>query len=210
MDSSDADDDLPDDTYTALMEATYRTLADEGYDELTLRNVAERADKSRGLVHYHFDSKDDLVRSLLDYLLARLETEFAAFEDQSARAQLRTVLERIAYGPGGAEDVDDAYFRALFALRAQAPFDVELCRRLTRNYRAAVDQCAAAIEAGIESGEFRTVDPEATAVFLVNAVDGARNADLTLDTSLARGTAFEVLESLVFDAMTSDGGADEP
>lgn len=60
------------DTHDVLMEATYRTLAQSGYEGLTMRAVAERAGKSRGLLHYHFEDKDDLVYSLLDRLLQRM------------------------------------------------------------------------------------------------------------------------------------------
>jgi AcrR family transcriptional regulator len=223
------------DTHEVLMDATYRTLASAGYDDLSLRAVADEAGKSRGLVHYHFESKDDLVLSLLDYLLAGLEADLAGAVpgeggtdeegpgegvsndegpveetgdeetgdvgtvEGDPRAALRHLLDRIGYGPRDRDP--DAYYRALYAIRSRAPFDDEIRARLTRNYRHLVEQCASIIEVGIDAGDFRAVDPDATARFLVVAVDGARNTELSLDTDRTREAVFDLLEDLVFPAL---------
>jgi AcrR family transcriptional regulator len=66
------------------MEATYYTRCENGCTGLSLRKVAEEAEKSRGLVHYHYDSKSDLLASLLDYLVERFEVRFGEPEGASA------------------------------------------------------------------------------------------------------------------------------
>lgn len=190
------------DTYDVLMEATYRTLAAEGYDGLTMRAVAERADKSRGLLHYHFDDKDDLVYSLLDHLLDGL-TDSIRDPSGTPLEQLLTLLEWNAYGPDRTPSGDDDYFLAVFALRSRAPYDDEIRRRLTRNYETVVAACKTILEDGIEAGAFRPVDAEATAVFLVTSLDGARNTDLTLGGDDARQTAFEAIHQYVVPALTA-------
>lgn len=189
------------DTHDALMEATYRTLAEAGYEGLTMRAVAERAGKSRGLLHYHFEDKDDLVYSLLDHLLQRM-TESIRDPSGTPLEQLIRLLEWNAYGPDRTPNGDDEYFLALFALRARAPFDDEIRRRLTRNYQRVVAECEAVISDGIEAGAFRPVDARATASFLVTAVDGARNTDLTLDVEDSRQAVFEAVDRFVVPALT--------
>ncbi len=199
MSPDDADPDGDEDTHEVLMEATYQTLAAEGYDALSLRAVADRADKSRGLVHYHFDSKQDLVLSLLDYLLDRLEADIDSPVWNDPEAALRSILERVGYGP--ADGDPEAYYRAMFALRGQAPFEPAIRERLTRNYLTLVDRLAALIEAGIQDGTFREVDPKATAAFLIVTVDGARTTELSLDVDDAREDVFAVLEAHVFPSL---------
>lgn len=196
MPLDDGDHDGGEETHDVLMEATYRALADDGYDALSLRGVADRADKSRGLVHYHFDSKRDLVLSLLDYLLGRLETDIETAVWSDPEAALRSLLERVGYGPTDGDP--EAYYRAIFALRGQAPFEPAIRERLTRNYRTLVDRLAAIVEAGVDDGTFRDVDPQATAAFLVVAVDGARTTELALDVDGTRTQVFGVLETVVF------------
>lgn len=53
-----------------LTEAFARVLASHGYAGATITRVAEEAGVAPGLVHHHFKSKDDLLASLLDMLLA--------------------------------------------------------------------------------------------------------------------------------------------
>lgn len=191
-------DDL--DTYDRFMRATYRVLSEEGYSGLSMRAIAAESGMSRGLVHYYFDSKQDLVTSLLEYLIERFGAYASALSARDPRARLDALLDWIAFGPEDGE----AYFLAVFELRAQAPYDEELRAILTQNYRRAVEACAEAIREGVESGVFRDVDPRRTAVLLVNAVDGARNADLTLDVTDARATVMAGLERHVVADILAD------
>lgn len=184
------------------MEATYQTLATKGHSELSLRAVADRANVSRGLVHYHFDSKADLVMSLLDYLLDRLVGDIDAAPWSNPEAALRSVLERVGYGPTDGDP--DAYYRALFALRSQAPFDPAIRERLARNFRLLVDRLSAIIATGIEEGTFIDVDPDATATFLLVAVDGARTTELSLTTENTREQILDTLEKLVFPQLLAN------
>ena len=184
-------------THEALMEATVWVLAESGYRGLTLRKVADRAGKNRGLVHYYFDSKDDLLRSLLDHVLEGTKRLMAIDEAADPREQLRSVLAFCAYGPGGVDEHGRHYYVAIEQLRALAVHDPDLRARLTRNYRYLVDVTTAIVEAGVEDGSFRPVDPEATAVFLLGAVEGARIQDLSLDVDTARETSLELIEGFV-------------
>lgn len=197
-----------DDTHEVLMEATYRTLASQGYEGLTMRAVAEEARKSRGLLHYHFDDKDDLVYSLLDHLLDRMTASIRAPDSENAVEELRRVLAWIAYGPSRDPSGGDDYFLAIMALRARAPFDAEIKRRLTRNYERVRSECADVIADGIENGTFRAVDPDETAVFLLTAVDGARNTDLTLDGTDARTDVLAAIDRYAIPTLTNQGDVD--
>ncbi|ELZ78178.1 transcriptional regulator [Haloferax larsenii JCM 13917] len=197
MEESDTQDDLQTETESVLMQATFETIAADGYDGLSLRTVAERAGKSRGLLHYYFDSKDDLVHSLLAYLLDQIETELRTNTEGSAEEQLRSVLERIAKGPTETREQSETYFKAILALRARAPYDEHIRQQLTHNHQAFVDRCASIIAEGIQAGEFIEVDSETTANVLVSAVDGARNTDLTTESETACETMLEFIDQFI-------------
>jgi AcrR family transcriptional regulator len=189
------------DTHSLLMEAAYHTLCEHGYAEFSLRKVAAEADKSRGLVHYHYDSKTDLLVSLLDYLIGRFEDRFEDRPTQSAVDRLDDVLEWVAFGPRLFGRDGDAYFTAIFELRAHAPYHDALCERLTQNFETVRDRVAAVIEAGIDDGEFVPVEPLPTATLLVVAVDGARNTDLTMNTEETVDATLSAIETFVFDSL---------
>ncbi|UOF90046.1 TetR/AcrR family transcriptional regulator [Fodinisporobacter ferrooxydans] len=62
---------------TQLIEAAYRVLAANGYEKTSIKDIAREAGLSPGLVHYYFDSKEDLlaavVREATDEYCARMD-----------------------------------------------------------------------------------------------------------------------------------------
>jgi AcrR family transcriptional regulator len=200
---SSEESDADGDTQTVLMRAAYHTLCDHGFAEFSLRKVAQESGKSRGLVHYHFDSKTDLVVSLLDYLVGQFESRFSEVEAGDAMDRLDDVLEWVAFGPELFGRSGDDYFTAILELRLRAPYDVAIRDRLTENYEIVVERIADIIRAGIDAGEFRHVDPVATATFVVVAVDGARNTDLTMGTDGTVETTLSAIETYVFESLTA-------
>src|SRR3982751_5450590 len=51
-----------------LIEATIDSLAKRGYADTTLANVADGAKLSRGIVNFHFESKEKLLVATLQYM----------------------------------------------------------------------------------------------------------------------------------------------
>lgn len=60
-------------------------MAEEGSDHLTVDKIAARAGLSKGGVFYHFKSKEEMVRAMLEALLASFDedVEILAFEGRS-------------------------------------------------------------------------------------------------------------------------------
>jgi AcrR family transcriptional regulator len=54
-----------------IMRAAYAVAAAEGLDRLTIRQVAATAGLSSRLVRFHFETRDDVVIELLEWLLER-------------------------------------------------------------------------------------------------------------------------------------------
>ena len=194
-DSTPNEDPFPDNMEPPelLMEATVRVLAEEGVQGLTLRKVAEKSGKNRGLVHYYFESKADLLASLFDHILDGTTELIGISEEDEPIEKLWTVLKFHAYGPGGLDEAGRHYYLAILQLQALAANDPAIRDRLTRNHQYVVDLVASILKEGIEEGVFRSVDPELTAMFFVTTIDGARNVDLSTDINSARETALACL-----------------
>lgn len=60
-------------TREKICEAAIRTASRDGLLAMTLDNVAKEAGVSKGGVMYHFPSKDELVRGMLEHFGAQLE-----------------------------------------------------------------------------------------------------------------------------------------
>jgi AcrR family transcriptional regulator len=159
-----------------IMRATWRALCTTGYADLTMQAIADESEKSKASLHYHFDSKQDLLVAFLDHVtdrfLTRLrEAEADAPDDPEVR--LSAVLDA-ALSPPETDDLEDMQ-TALLELKAQAPHQPAFRERLVaadEEFRALV---ADILADGVESGAFRAdLDPERTAQTIVTFFDGGQ------------------------------------
>ncbi|WP_247002749.1 TetR/AcrR family transcriptional regulator [Halosolutus gelatinilyticus] len=192
------------DVREAIMVGTYEALCDRGYTDLTAQDIADRTDKSKSLLFYHYDSKEDLVADFIGYLVERFDERVGALDDRPPVERLAAFVDWFLYGPR--DDDRRSFHTALLELRAQAPYN----ERYRDQLRKSDDRLRTALEGilrdGIESGEFREHDPEETAALLIAAFDGARIRQLTLgcDAYLDRvrsGAVRTVLDDVLADGV---------
>jgi TetR/AcrR family transcriptional repressor of bet genes len=89
-----------------LIEATIDSLAKRGYSDTTLANVADGAKLSRGIVNFHFESKEKLLVATLQYMADEYASHWNA------------ALEKAAPSPAG----------RIWAL-VNADFDRKICTK---------------------------------------------------------------------------------
>ncbi|EMA41339.1 TetR family transcriptional regulator [Halococcus morrhuae DSM 1307] len=154
----------------AIMEATYRALCTHGAADLSVQAIADEFDKSKSLIFYHYDSREDLLSSFLAYLLENFKNRVAASEITDPVTQLDGLIDSLLYGP----DDNESFQIAMLELRSQAPFN-EAYREQFRRNRAHVHRLTArVIDCGIDDGVFAPVDPDYIATLLLTMIDGAR------------------------------------
>lgn len=56
---------MPHDTREKILQAAFAVLSREGYENTSIKDIAEQAGVAQGLVHYHFKSKQQLVVAVL-------------------------------------------------------------------------------------------------------------------------------------------------
>lgn len=81
----------PEDTRARILDAARQVLIDEGYDELTLQHVADRAGVGRATIYYQFDSK----AGLLDALIGAMELEAGIDRSRDEDHTFAALLERV-------------------------------------------------------------------------------------------------------------------
>ncbi|MFB6117898.1 TetR/AcrR family transcriptional regulator [Halosegnis sp.] len=194
---------MDDDTREAVMAATYRALCRHGYAELTTQRIADEWGKSKAALHYHYDTKEELLRAFLDYLLDRFESRLAC-ESADPRVRLDSFVDAV-FAPAEADDDSRAFAVALLELKAQAPYTEPYRDRLAALDERLRETVASAVRDGIEAGHFRAVDPDAVARFVVTAIDGAHVREVTLDESPAAGR--RLVEAYLDDVL---GRGNEP
>ena len=191
------------------MAATYEALCEEGYSELTAQSIADRTDKSKSALFYHYDSKEELLADFIRYLLEGFERRAAAIDDQPPVERLAAFVDWSLSVP----PVDEAgYHTAMLELRAQAPYN-EIYRKQLRESDALLrDALVDVLEDGIETGDFREHDTAEVAELLLAAFDGARIRRLTLDrTAYIDAVRSGVIERVLEDVLASETAyPDEP
>jgi AcrR family transcriptional regulator len=69
-------------------------FTEQGYEKTSLREIAERLGVTKAALYYHFKSKDDIVNSLVEDRLDRLDELIKWGRDQPATAATRRALLR--------------------------------------------------------------------------------------------------------------------
>lgn len=150
-------------TRTQLMAAAVALVGERGWGAVTTRMVAERAGLPSGLVHYHFESVNDL---LIDATLDAARREAARVLDgiatDSTSAGIDRMIEAVsAYDVGNASVM--AFSEMLLAATRYERLRAGLADILGE-YRAALADWLA------DRGT--AIDPEATAALMFAAFDG--------------------------------------
>jgi TetR/AcrR family transcriptional regulator, cholesterol catabolism regulator len=136
-------------------------VAERGYDEVSVRDVAEALDISKGTILHHFRSKENLLEELnSEYMrrrLAEAEDFLAGFEDPVDQLQLMVYQLMLAQQEDRAATV--AFSREI--VRSASEETMAEVRAMRAEYTALV---TAIIRRGIADGSFGKVDPSLAAL----------------------------------------------
>jgi len=192
-------------TREAIMAATFRALAKHGYADLTVQAIADEFEKSKSLIHYHYDSKAALMVAFMSYLSEEFVDAVEDDADADPRERLRRMVEIVVRGVGDEQETRD-FHTALLGMRAQAPFDPDLQGQLVENDRLIRGVVADIVREGTETGQFRAVDPERYAALFRSAIEGAQSHDVILGDDAPTDDAVAGIEEyLIDDLLVADG-----
>jgi|AntDeeMetagen134_2_1112570.scaffolds.fasta_scaffold00459_3 AcrR family transcriptional regulator len=162
---------MTDDTTDELIRATYSALCKHGYAGLTMQDIADESTKSKAALHYHYDTKQDLLLAFLAALYEDFTERLRVPENDDPAARLATFTDRALTPPE--RDDQRAFQTAILAIKAQVPYDDAFGERIAEFDAFVHDQCRTIVVEGIEQGVFRDVDPDRVATFLVTLFNGA-------------------------------------
>ncbi|MCO6005631.1 TetR/AcrR family transcriptional regulator [Actinoallomurus purpureus] len=82
------------DTRARIQAVALELFAEQGYEKTSLREIAERLNVTKAALYYHFKTKEDIIVSLFDDALARLDDLIAWGREQPATLETRQELVR--------------------------------------------------------------------------------------------------------------------
>lgn len=161
---------MTEETTNELMRATYRALCKHGYANLTMQDIADESTKSKAALHYHYDTKQELLLSFLSFLYERFEERLRAPDGESPREHLVAFIDAALTPPERDEQL--AFQTAFLEIKTQVPYNEGFREQITQFDDLLHERCRSIIAEGIEAGVFREVDPDAVATFFVTLFNG--------------------------------------
>jgi AcrR family transcriptional regulator len=158
-------------TTTRIIEAMRRSVAARGAAGATFDHVAREAGVSRGLLHYHFGTKErllaEVVRRDADIRMARLDRALAEAHsaDEVIEVLVHSLEDLVARDPG--------FVALMFELFTSGRRNPEIAAEFAALHHATRTRLAELLAARQDDGVVRLADePEAVAAVLLSLADG--------------------------------------
>jgi AcrR family transcriptional regulator len=154
-----------------ILRAATELIASDGIDEVRIARVANRARASTSLVHHYFSTREELLaQALLQSFELAADERFDAgpAAAPSATEGLAIAIEECLPTPGEGER-EWVLWVELWLRAAREPDLRPVAGRMYESYR---EWIARVIRRGVESGEFRKVDPDEVADLAMALFDG--------------------------------------
>jgi AcrR family transcriptional regulator len=160
-----------DERRTTILDAAWRLIAERGYHQVRVQDIARVCGTSTGTVHYYFPGKDDVLREALHHCVQK------AFERQSvqlrkiddARERMLALIEMQLPMQGQVRDEWSVWLQ----FWAEASVREELRPIHNAFYARWAETVIRIVKRGQRQGVFREVDPEEFALLFTSLTDGA-------------------------------------
>ena len=125
----------------SILDSARDIFMEEGYNSLTMRKVATKANISIGNLNYYYRTKEDLLRDLLDYFITPYLEEFDRARQQAGESpekQIKAVLKFWLEDLGTPETT--VFFPECWALSNHNSFVAELMDNLYSKAREPLNE----------------------------------------------------------------------
>jgi AcrR family transcriptional regulator len=181
-----------------LIEATIDSLARRGYSETTMADVADGAGLSRGIVNFHFESKEKLLVATLQYMADEYSQHWRAALQKAGNDPARQLRALVA------ADFDRAICNkrklaawcAFWGEAKSRPTYQSLCGARDEAYQQVfIDLCTA-----LKKDGGYTYDPQSTALALSATLEGLWLRLMMGTENVTRETAFHAATEFLTSA----------
>ena len=144
----------------AIIDASARVFARQGYHATGMTELCTANDLGRGALYHYIGSKEELLAAIHDRVMDEVLQSAERVSDAGGSPS-----ERLAMLGDELLDIISRYPDHVWVFLHEFPaLTGERAEQFRRRRRTYEGQVQAVIEAGIESGEFRPVDPRLTAL----------------------------------------------
>ncbi len=164
--------DVSEERRNQILEAALRVFARLGFHESRMDDIAQESKLSKGALYLYYKSKDAIIAAILKFFFEqefkRLQAFVAIEREESVTEQILRLTRELTT----AMDWMQQLMPIAFEFYAIAGRNQDVRQFLKGYYADYRKELARLIERGIERGEFRAIDAQATATTLVALYEG--------------------------------------
>ena len=180
-----------------IVRATVDCITKHGYHNFSMQDVARTAGVSKGIIHYYFLNKDDLMMSVLDRVAGDIES-FLAKDMMDITDPVKKMEIFIAVTFDVVRNTKE-YYQVNMDFWTQINQKKEVRQVISRHYAKFREGCSKVIREGIQAGQFKKVDPDFYASYVVGVIDGLSLQWLFDETVFDHEEALKTVSGLIMN-----------
>lgn len=153
-----------------ILDAARDLFIREGFENISMRKIAEKIEYSPTTIYLHFQDKADLLDCVCEETLQKLESRLAAIRETTPRELDRMKSGLRAYIEFGLEHPND--YRVAFLMEFKPFMEPERCARCHSMGQKAFDHMRMGVRECMELGIIGPCDVETTSQVLWAAIHG--------------------------------------
>ena len=184
-----------------MLRAALEVIADRGYADTRIADVAERIGISPALVIYYFKTKDQLLTEAIRYLdnIWYADGQRRMSELPSAAQRIEEIVAMSCLPEADTEPRSS--WRLWLDFWALAACNAEVAGLRKRDDERWREMIGSVVRTGQEAGEFRVVDPDNFAILLCSLLDGLAIQIALNDPVVDPERAFQLCMRLIADQL---------
>lgn len=153
-----------------IVKATVDCISRYGYNNFSMQDVARSAGVSKGIIHYYFLNKDDLMMSVLEHVASDISSLL-----NSGMSETVDPVKKLDLFLGTCLNIvrkTKEYYQVNMDFWTQINQKDEVRQTVAKHYRNFREACSKVIMEGTAKGVFREVNPYEYSSLIIALVDG--------------------------------------
>ena len=153
-----------------ILDAALSVIVEHGYDRSRMDDIVQSSQLSKGAIYWYYKSKKEVYLSLVDYWVKRYNSGFIDNLEQhhTASEQLKGLFDYFI----DQYETDPTAFKILVEFWSLSGRDKDFNKKLQRVYSDFLEYVVHIIQKGVDSGEFKNVDPRITSLSILINIEG--------------------------------------
>ncbi|MFK7872330.1 MAG: TetR/AcrR family transcriptional regulator [Oligoflexales bacterium] len=175
-----------------IVTATVECITRHGYHNFSMQDVANTAGVSKGIIHYYFLNKDDLMMAVLEQVATNIELvlQSCMTNHSDPEEQLRALVHILLDIARSSKE----YYQVSMDFWTQINQKPEIHAVIAKHYQKFRETCIRVIQSGIDKQIFAPIDPFEYSSYLIAIADGLSLQWLFDPESFNNGIQKHVLE----------------